>query len=142
MAMMKKTDAAGIVDRLENEYRTSVTALRTSLKSFLAGGPPPDPVARRAGAYVYPELRLVINEGVNGRFARPTPESLARQLVTMIRKLEDPAYAARAHARSREMASWWTIAHQSEAIIDLYRDLAAGRPVTESMHAIPPTEDA
>ncbi len=91
---------------------------------------------------VDPELRLVIDEGVNGRFARPTPESLARQLVTMIRKLEDPAYAARAHARSREMASWWTIAHQSEAIIDLYRDLAAGRPVTESMHAIPPTEDA
>ncbi len=56
--MMKKTDAAGIVDRLEHEYRTSVSALRTSLKSFLAGGPPPDPVARRAGAYVYPELRL------------------------------------------------------------------------------------
>lgn len=56
--MMKQTDAAGIVDRLELEYRGSVEALRKALKSFLAGGPPPDPVARRAGAYVYPELRL------------------------------------------------------------------------------------
>jgi len=56
--MLKKMDAAGIVDRLEDEYRTSVDALRRALKEFLAGGPPPDPVARRAGAYVYPELQL------------------------------------------------------------------------------------
>jgi AMP nucleosidase len=55
---MKKTEAAGIVDRLEHEYQASVGSLRTALKSFLAGGPPPDPVARRAGAYVYPELRM------------------------------------------------------------------------------------
>ncbi|QIK72553.1 glycosyltransferase family 4 protein [Propioniciclava coleopterorum] len=91
---------------------------------------------------VDPELRLVVDEGVNGLFARPTPESLARQLVSMIRRLESPDFAARAHARSREMASWWTIHHQSEAIISLYRDLAAGRPVAESMHAIPPDGDA
>jgi AMP nucleosidase len=50
--------AAGIVDRLEHEFRTSVEALRTSLKSFLAGGPPPDPELRRSGAFTYPELRL------------------------------------------------------------------------------------
>jgi AMP nucleosidase len=55
---MKKTEAAGIVDRLETEYRQSVESLRTALKSFLAGGPPPDPAVRRAGAYTYPELRL------------------------------------------------------------------------------------
>ena len=55
---MKKTEAAGIVDRLETEYRKSVDSLRTALKSFLAGGPPPDPAARRAGDYAYPELRL------------------------------------------------------------------------------------
>lgn len=55
---MKKTEAAGIVDRLETAYRQSVEALRTALKSFLSGGPPPDPAVRRAGAYVYPELRL------------------------------------------------------------------------------------
>ena len=87
---------------------------------------------------VDPELRLVIDEGVNGQFARATPESLARRLVAMIRELEDPGYAARARERSREMACWWTIHHQSEAIVALYRDLAARRQIPESMHAVPP----
>ncbi len=59
---MSTTDAAGIVDRLETEYRASVTALRAALKSYLAGGPPPTP-AERAGAYVYPELRLTWPSG-------------------------------------------------------------------------------
>ncbi|HEY0437400.1 MAG TPA: AMP nucleosidase [Phenylobacterium sp.] len=56
--MTNKSDAAGIVDRLENEYRKTVDALRSSLKEFLAGGPPPDPMLRQAGAFCYPELRL------------------------------------------------------------------------------------
>jgi AMP nucleosidase len=55
---MKKQDAAGIVDRLEEEYRKSIEALHSALKAFLGGGPPPDPSVRRSGAYVYPELRL------------------------------------------------------------------------------------
>src|SRR5688572_13936856 len=57
-APMKTQDAAGIVDRLEQEYRQSVDALQGALKSFLKGGPPPDPALRRTGAFVYPELRL------------------------------------------------------------------------------------
>jgi 1,2-diacylglycerol 3-alpha-glucosyltransferase len=85
------------------------------------------------------ELRLVIDEGVNGMFARPTPESLARALVTMLRRLDDPWYRAAAHARSREMASWWTIKHQGEEMIGFYADLAARRDVAESMHALPPS---
>jgi AMP nucleosidase len=56
--MTKKTDAAGIVDRLEQEYAKSVGALRAALKAFLDGGPPPDPELRRSGAFTYPELRL------------------------------------------------------------------------------------
>src|SRR5579862_4904305 len=56
--MTSKTDAAGIVDRLEEEYRKTVEALRGALKDFLAGGPPPDPAVRAAGAFTYPELRL------------------------------------------------------------------------------------
>ena len=84
------------------------------------------------------ELRLVLDDGVNGAIARPTPESLARQLVMLIHKLEDPDFKATARARSREMASWWTIEHQSTAILELYRDLAAGRPVVESMKAVRP----
>lgn len=84
------------------------------------------------------ELRLVLDDGVNGAIARPTPESLARQLVMLLHKLEDATFKASAQARSREMAGWWTIEHQSAAILGLYRDLAARRPVVESMKAIPP----
>ncbi len=56
--MKSKSDAAGIVDRLEIEYRKTVEALRGALKNFLDGGPPPDPALRRDGAFCYPELRL------------------------------------------------------------------------------------
>lgn len=84
------------------------------------------------------ELRLVIDEGVNGLFARPNPESFARGIVTMLRRLADPSFKAAASARSREMASWWTIDHQTTEMIGFYTDLAAGRPVPESMEAVPP----
>ncbi len=56
--MTSKDDVAGIVDRLEQEYRATCEALRGSLKTFLAGGGPPDPALRAAGAFAYPELRL------------------------------------------------------------------------------------
>ncbi len=56
--MSAKTDAAHIVDQLEHEHRASVEALREALRTFLEGGPPPNPDARRGGAFVYPELRL------------------------------------------------------------------------------------
>jgi len=56
--MTFQSSAADIVDRLDAEYRSSVTALREALKLFMAGGPPPDPALRRDGAFAYPELRL------------------------------------------------------------------------------------
>ena len=56
--MTSESLAAGIVDQLSAEHRASVEALRKALDLFLAGGPPPDPSARRQGAFVYPELRL------------------------------------------------------------------------------------
>ena len=56
--MSAKTDAARIVDQLEREYAASVDALRTALRIFLNGGPPPSPEVRRSGAFAYPELRL------------------------------------------------------------------------------------
>ena len=78
------------------------------------------------------ELQLVIDPGVNGLIARPTPESLARNLVSMINRMnEDPSFAMRAHARSRELADQYTIANQSAAIETLYQDLAAGRPISD-----------
>lgn len=80
------------------------------------------------------ELRLVVDEGVNALVApRPTPEALARQLVAMLRRIEDPVFRERASARSREMASWYSIDGQAQAMVRLYGDLAARRPVVERM---------
>jgi AMP nucleosidase len=62
--MTTTIDAAGIVDRLESEYRRSVEALRSDLKQFLAGGSPPAPDVRASGAYAYPELRLTWPPGL------------------------------------------------------------------------------
>ncbi len=56
--MSANSDAARIVDQLDHEYRASVEALRAALRAFLDGGPPPNPDARKGGAFVYPELRL------------------------------------------------------------------------------------
>lgn len=88
---------------------------------------------------VDPELRLVVDPGVNGLVTRPDAEAFARGLVAMLRRLEDPAFKASAQARSREMAGWWTIANQSRAILDLYHALAEGRDIEESLTAIPQT---
>src|SRR3954466_15943566 len=60
---MNERNAAGFVDRLEEEYRSSVDALRHALREFLAGGSAPDPRLRRDGAFTYPELRLYWPEG-------------------------------------------------------------------------------
>jgi len=56
--MSIEAKAAAVVDRLDQEYRRSVDALRGDLERFLGGGAPPDPALRAAGAYVYPELHL------------------------------------------------------------------------------------
>jgi glycosyltransferase involved in cell wall biosynthesis len=75
------------------------------------------------------ELRLVIDPGVNAMLARPNPVSLAGAMLSMLAALQDPEFAARARARSRELAARWTIANQSREFIDIYQALAAGRPV-------------
>jgi len=56
--MTVRAEAAAIVDQLERAYRASVKALREALQTYLAGGPPPDMAARRAGLFAYPQLRL------------------------------------------------------------------------------------
>jgi len=89
------------------------------------------------------ELRLVIDPGVNAILARPNSVSLAGAMISMLNALSDPDWAARAHARSREMAARWTIANQSREFVRIYEDLAAGRPValTEGLkpdHGRPP----
>lgn len=56
--MFNEEKAAAIVERLNQEYQATVEALRSALKTFLESGTPPDPAARAAGVFCYPELRL------------------------------------------------------------------------------------
>jgi AMP nucleosidase len=46
------------VDALEALYRESVAMLRGALSRYIANGERPDPAARAAGAFCYPEIRL------------------------------------------------------------------------------------
>jgi AMP nucleosidase len=46
------------VDQLDALYRESVSALRAALSRYIASGERPDPAARAAGAFCYPEIRV------------------------------------------------------------------------------------
>ncbi len=63
--MSNENNAAAIVERLANEYNATVGALRSALKIFLAGGPPPTAEDRANGIFAYPELRLSWAKGQN-----------------------------------------------------------------------------
>ena len=52
------TDPAAIVRELAELYDTAVGNLRTALSAFIRDGVRPDPAARAAGAFAYPELRV------------------------------------------------------------------------------------
>jgi AMP nucleosidase len=69
--MSTHTQAAGVVARLDAEYRSSTQALRAALKAFLKSGQPPDPRLRAEGAFAYPELRIAYHaQGAPPRLAR------------------------------------------------------------------------
>ncbi|QGU01550.1 Alpha-monoglucosyldiacylglycerol synthase [Corynebacterium kalinowskii] len=70
------------------------------------------------------ELDLVIEPGVNGEFANPSPISFAAVILRMIDSLENPAWRERAATRSRELAGQWTVQSQAEEMIGLYKHLA------------------
>ena len=78
---------------------------------------------------VDPELNLVIDPGVNALVARPNMVSLSQTIMSMLRQLKDPAFAARAANRSRELAATWTIDRQATETLQIYTDLMAGRQV-------------
>lgn len=46
------------VDQLDTLYRESVRALRAALSRYITSGERPDPAARAAGAFCYPEIRV------------------------------------------------------------------------------------
>ncbi|NLE98769.1 MAG: glycosyltransferase family 4 protein, partial [Propionibacterium sp.] len=71
------------------------------------------------------ELQLVLEPGVNGELARPTPASFA---AAMLRGLgRDDEWRDGAARRSVELASQWTVASQAEEMLRLYREVAARR---------------
>jgi AMP nucleosidase len=47
-----------ILDQLQSIYDESVATLRTALMAYVRDGTRPDPAARGAGAFAYPELRI------------------------------------------------------------------------------------
>ncbi|MEA4945779.1 MAG: glycosyltransferase [Propionicimonas sp.] len=73
---------------------------------------------------VDPGLRLVAEDGVNARFARPEPSELAATVLDFLAALADPATAARASARSRELAAVHTGRHQAQVMLGIYQELA------------------
>ena len=78
--MFNEERAAAIVERLNTEYQTTVEALRSALKTFLAGGPPPSPASRAEGIFAYPELRLTWPPGhsyprLSRAYARLSPST-------------------------------------------------------------------
>jgi glycosyltransferase involved in cell wall biosynthesis len=78
------------------------------------------------------ELRLVVDPGVNAALARPNPVSLAGAIIRMLHALDDPVFKAAAQQRSRELAAKFTIASQSQELVQIYEALAAGEPVALS----------
>lgn len=52
------TDPSAAVDALAGTHLSAVAALRGSLAAYLRNGERPDPLARAAGLFAYPELRV------------------------------------------------------------------------------------
>lgn len=76
---------------------------------------------------VDPDLRLVLEPGVNGELTRPTPASLAAGILRVIDRLQDPGWKTRAADTSRRLAGQWTIESQAVEMLDLYAEAAASR---------------
>lgn len=76
---------------------------------------------------VDPGLQLVLEPGVNGELARPTPASLAAALLRVIDRLDEPGWREQAAATSRRLAGQWSINSQAEEMLGIYADAAAGR---------------
>ena len=64
---MASDRSLAIVDKLDALYRQSVAALRAAIIEYLENGGRPDPAARAAGAFAYPEIRLRYDGGLNPR---------------------------------------------------------------------------
>lgn len=77
---------------------------------------------------VDPDLRLVLEPGVNGELAVPTPQGLATALLRVIDRLPDEGWRTSAAETSRRLASRWSVDSQSAEMLRLYAALAAREP--------------
>ncbi|MDU0479312.1 glycosyltransferase [Staphylococcus chromogenes] len=77
-----------------------------------------------------PELTLVLDRGVNGELAGPTPTAYAASLLRMIDRLDEPGWREKAAARSRELAGQWSVESQAEDMLRIY-ELCAERRFDE-----------
>ena len=57
--MTRETDIHALLDRIEQIYEDSVSALRQALRDYCENGTIPDPDKRAKGLFAYPELRLI-----------------------------------------------------------------------------------
>lgn len=76
---------------------------------------------------VDPALQLVLEPGVNGEIARPTPASLAAAIMRVIDRLDDEEWMSTAAATSRRLGGQWSIESQAAEMLRLYGLVADGR---------------
>ena len=67
---MRMTEPSAIVDQLATHYDEAVGALRDALRAYLRDGVLPDRQARLAGAFTYPQLRIIAPPGPRTRVSR------------------------------------------------------------------------
>ena len=92
--MATALSATELVEELASHYDTAVDALRADLRAFMRAGALPDPAARAAGRYAYPELRLTYRaEGAAPRlpraYARFSQAGVYATTITRPRLFED-----------------------------------------------------
>lgn len=74
-----------------------------------------------------PELTLVLEPGVNGELAGPTPTAFAASLLRVIDRLEDSQWKESAAQRSKELAGQWSIESQAADMLRIYELVAQRR---------------
>jgi AMP nucleosidase len=119
--MSKVQSIHGLVDQLADIYDESVENLRGAVAAYVRDRTPPDPNARAAGAFAYPELRV----RYSGKFPRP---SVTRAFA----RLTQPGTYASSIARPRLFRDYLI-----EQLEHLSRDYDAAISVGRSASEIP-----
>jgi len=145
---MPLSDPEAVIDELQARYTEAAAALRAALQAYLQDGTPPDPQARREGAFSYPELKLTAPEGARPRVSRAyarlsaagdyattvtRPELFRGYLIEQIGLLMRDYGVAAAVGRSRQEIPFPYVLDGAEFALDaaVSADLARWFPTTE-----------